>query len=163
MIRARRYDDTDARTCVDLVWWQGRVERWLRFGLPMEEVIHDRRRRTAWFAPGALFAVVRWQGGDYGTTESALDILVAALPGTDITTRPGVTPGGVLLAAFEGWTRVRRGLEAIDAVEAAGFAPHAVAPDYWRHVHNRIAAGLPPRAYDRARHRAWRLRRGLAS
>lgn len=155
--------DADVRTAVELVWRQGRVEHWLRFGRPIEEVVHDRRRRTAWFAAGTLFAVVRWQGGDYGTVRSELDILVAASRGTDITTRPGVTPGGVLLAAFEGWTRVRRGLETIDAVEAAGFAPHAVAPDYWRHVHNRIAAGLPPRAYDRARHRAWRLRRRLAS
>lgn len=163
MTSARSYDDTDARTSVALVWWQGRVEHWLRFGRPVEEVVHDRRRRTARFVPGALFAVVRWQGGDYGTTRSALDILAAASPGMDITTRPGVRPGAVLLAAFEGWTRVQRGLQAIDAVEAAGFAPHAVAPDYWRHVHNRIAAGLPPRAYDQARHRAWRLRRRLQS
>jgi len=161
--RALTYGDADPRTSVDLVWRQGQVEHWLRFGRPVEEVVHDRRRRTAWFAPGALLAVVRWQGGDYGTIQSALDILVAASPGMEITTRPGVRPGAVLLAAFEGWTRVQRGLQAIDAVEAAGFAPHAIAPDYWRHVHNRITAGLPPRPYDRARHRAWRLRRRLQS
>lgn len=148
---------------VDLVWWSGRIEHWLRFGRPSQEVVHDRRRRTLVFAPGAAFAVVRWQGGAYGTTSSALDILQAASPGDMITTRPGVFPGAILLAALEGWTRVQRGLEAIDAVEATGLAPEHAAPDYWRHVNNRLCAGLTPRPYDRGRHRAWLLRRGLPS
>ena len=32
------------------------------------------------------------------------------------------------------------------------------APDYWRHVHNRLSAGETARAYTRDRHAAWRLR-----
>lgn len=146
-------------TEVDLVWWRGRVEEWLRFGEPVDEVLHDRRRRTVRFSPGAVFARVRWTGGDYGTTGSALEILRAPAPGEGFVTFPGVRPGGEALVALTGWTRVQRGLAAIDAIEADGFAPQAVAPDHWRHLHNRLVAGLAPRAYDARRHRAWRLRR----
>ena len=144
---------------VDLSWWKGRLEEWIRFGAPIGETLHDRRRRTLAFAPGAVLARVRWTGGDYGTTASRLEILRAPAPGEGFVTYPGVRPGAEPLAALAGWTRVQRGLAAIDAVEAAGFAPHAIAPDHWRHVHNRLVAGLSPRLYDARRHRAWRLRR----
>lgn len=150
-------------TEVDLVWWRGRVEEWLRFGEPLREVLHDRRRRTLVFAPGAVFGRVRWTGGDYGTTASELEILRASAPGEAYVTRPGLRPGGEALAVLGGWTRVRRALAVIDAIEAAGFAPHAIAPDHWRHVHNRLSAGLMPRTYDIRRHRAWRLRGQVAS
>jgi len=152
-----------SETEVDLVWWRCRVEEWLRFGQPAEEILHDRRRRTLVFAPGAVFARVRWTGGDYGTTASALEVLRAPAPGEPCVTLPGVRPGGEPLVLLGGWTRVQRGLAAIDAVEAAGFAPHAIAPDHWRHVHNRLVAGLAPRPYDARRHRAWRLRARVSS
>ena len=151
------------RTEVDLVWWRGSAQTWVRFGLPIDEVLHDRRRRTVSFAPGSTFALVRWAGGDYGTTRSELDILRAVGAGEDYVTRPDVRPGAEVLLALVGWTRVQRALAAIDAVEAEGFAPPAVAPDYWRHLHNRLLAGLTPRRYGRARHRAWLLRRTISS
>lgn len=148
----------DVDTEVDLVWWRDRVETWLRFGDPRQEILHDRRRRTVVFPPGAVFARVHWAGGDYGTTASMLDILRAPAAGEAYVTRPNVRPGAEALAVIEGWTRVQRALAAIDAIEAAGFKPAAVAPDHWRCLHNRLSAGLPPRAYDARRHRAWRLR-----
>jgi len=150
-------------TQVDLVWLRGRVEEWLRFGQPHDEILHDRRRRTVVFAPGAVFARVRWTGGDYGTTASALEILRAPAPGEACITLPGVRPGGEPLVLLGGWTGVQRGLAVIDAIEAAGFAPDAVAPDHWRHVQNRLVAGLSPRPYDARRHRAWRLRARVSS
>ena len=150
-------------TEVDLLWQRGRIEDWLRFGEPVREVLHDRRRRTLAFAPGTVFARVRWTGGDYGTTSSALEILRAPRPGQAHVTLPGVRPGGEALALVAGWTRVQRALAVIDAIEAAGFPAGAVAPDHWRHVHNRLVAGLAPRAYDARRHRAWILRRRVAS
>jgi hypothetical protein len=170
MSAAAEIDDTacartghdGGETRVDLVWWRGRIEDWLRFGQPLREILHDRRRRTLVFAPGAVFARVRWTGGDYGTTASELEILRAPASGAAYVTHPGVDPGAEPLALLGGWTRVKRALAVIDAVEAAGFAPHAIAPDHWRHVHNRLSAGLQPRPYDRRRHRAWRLRERVA-
>lgn len=146
---------------VDLVWWEGRIEHWIRFGRPCGEVLHDRRRRTLTFAPGAVFALVRWEANAYGTARSELDILVAPTPGGGYSTRPDVRPGAEVLLALTGWTRVQRGLLAIDAVQAVGVAAHQVAPDHWRHVNNRLLAGHVPRAYSRERHQAWLRRRAL--
>ena len=42
---------------------------------------------------------------------------------------------------MDGWPKVERVLQAIDAIEALGVDPADVAPDYWRHVHNRLRAG----------------------
>lgn len=49
----------------------------------------------------------------------------------------------------------------IDALEAAGFAPAAIAPDHWRHVHNRLAINAAVRAYGWEQDRAWRARRAM--
>jgi len=57
-----------------------------------------------------------------------------------------------------GWSNVERVLLLIDAIEALAIDPAEAAPDYWRHVHNRLAAGEAPRSYTRQQHRAWRLR-----
>ncbi len=149
----------EPETAVDLVWWRDQAQAWIRFGQPTREVLHDRRRRTLVFAPGAVFALVRWAGNDYGTTRSELDILRAIEPGDAYVTRPLVRPGAELLASAVGWVGVRRVLNVIDNVEAQGVSPALAAPDYWRHVHNRLAAGLQARSYDLGRHRAWLLRR----
>lgn len=148
---------------LDLVWFQGRVEHWLRFGDPVLEVRHDRRRRTLTFAPGAVFAVVRWAAGDYGTIASELDILRAVEPGQAFVTRPAVRPGAEVLAAVSGWVRVQRALTAIDQLEAIGIRAERAAPDYWRHLGNRVTAGLVPRPYSHARHRAWLVRKRVIS
>ena len=50
----------------------------------------------------------------------------------------------------------------IDALVMRAWAKR-IAPDHWRHVHNRLLAGYEPRAYSRDQHRAWLLRRGLPS
>jgi hypothetical protein len=149
-------------TQVDLLWLDGQIERWIRFGRSAGERIIDRRRRIVEFAPGAVFSFVRWRNGDYGTVESRIAILRAVRPGEAFTTYPFVAPGAEILLNLGGWARVQAVLEAVDAVERLGMIASAVAPDYWRHVGARLGVGLPPRAYDRARHRAWLLRRKLA-
>jgi hypothetical protein len=53
-------------------------------------------------------------------------------------------------------------LQAIDAVEALGLDAADVSPDHWRHVHNRLIAGLEPDAYTPERHAAWLGRRRIA-
>lgn len=149
-------------TQVDLLWLDGQIERWIRFGRNVGERIVDRRRRIVEFAPGAIFAFVRWRSGEYGTIDSRIAILRAVRPGEAFTTYPFVAPGAEILLDLSGWTRVQAVLEAVDRVERLGLAAGIVAPDYWRHVGARVGVGLPPRAYDRARHRAWLLRRRLA-
>jgi hypothetical protein len=149
-------------TQVDLLWLEGQIERWIRFGRPIAEHIIDRRRRLLDFRPGAIFALVRWRAGDYGTDESRIAILRAVSPGEAFTTHPFVAPGAEILLNLIGWTKVQTVLGAVDIVEGLGLRPEDVAPDYWRHVGARVDVGLAPRPYDRARHRAWLLRRRLA-
>lgn len=150
-----------ARTRVELLHLDNKVQWWIRFGRHIEEEILDRRRRALWFEPGRVFAFVRWASNDYGTVVSRIDVLRACRPGEAITTIPGVSPGGEVLLRISGWPKVERVLQAIDQVEALGIDPIDACPDHWRHVHNRMAAGETPRAYGLDRHRAWLLRQEI--
>ncbi|PKP95856.1 MAG: glycosidase [Alphaproteobacteria bacterium HGW-Alphaproteobacteria-14] len=146
-----------------MVWQQGVREDWLRFGKPVAERILDRRTRIESYAPGQVFALVRWASNDYGTVRSTLDIVRAVASGEDFTTVPQVNPGGEILLSVRGWRKVRQTFELIDGIEQAGHDPCEVAPDHWRHMHNRLAAGMKPRCYSPRRHLAWLLRRKLQS
>lgn len=149
-------------TDVQLVFYEKRIEHWLRFGDQSRERILDRRRRVVAFTPGEIFGFVRWEGNDYGTVASRLDVVRAAAPGAPITAIPGVDPGGDVLLRLDGWPRVKQALDATAAVEKLGIDLAAVAPDWWRHLHNRIVCNAPFRPYGRAQHRAWLLRRRIA-
>ena len=72
--------------------------------------------------------------------------------------RPAEFPAEVPLT-IEGGRGPAPSLPTSSSIPAAGDA----APDHWRHVHNRIAAGQRPRDYTRERHRAWLKRRELLS
>jgi Protein of unknown function (DUF2840) len=154
---------SDHLTHVELFWVEGVKEHWLRFGRQVGDRIIDRRRRVVSFVPGAVFAFVRWASNDYGTIISRIDIVRAVSPGEPYATVPHVDPGGDILLRQQGWPKVVLVFRALDAIDALGIAPEDVAPDYWRHVHNRLASGLSPRGYDHARHRAWLARRALLS
>jgi len=147
------------RTIVQLVWREGEIEHWIRFGRIAEDTTQSRSRRTVGFDSGAVFAFVRWSANAYGTALSRIDILRAPCSGEPHSTVPHVAPGGDSLLRISGWPKVERVLEIIDAVEALGVDPADAAPDYWRHVHSRLTAGLAPRLYAPAQHRAWILRR----
>lgn len=148
-------------THVDLFWQEGVRQHWLRFGRPVGDRIIDRRRRVASFASGAIFAFIRWASNDYGTVVSKIDIVRAVSRGEPYSTVPHVDPGGEILLHLNGWPKVQKVLLAIDAIELLGIAPEDVAPDHWRHIHNRISAGLSPRSYSLDRHKSWILREGL--
>lgn len=150
-------------TTVELTWVEQATERWIRFGAPLLDQILDRRRRLLSFAANSVFAFVRWASNDYGTVLSRLDVVRAVAPGEAYTTLPCVAPGGELLLHLGGWPKVRACLALIDSIEDLGVDPCAVAPDYWRHAHNRLIAGFRPRAYSLARHRAWLLRREIGA
>jgi len=153
----------DAFTEAELTWIEGRHEQWIRFGRVAAERILSRRTRVACFRPGAVFAFVRWTSNGFGTIHSNIAIAMAVAPGEPHSTLPFVRPGAEILARIDGWPRVQKALAAIDAVEAAGIDACDAAPDHWRHIGNRIAAGLPFRPYSLERHTAWLRRRAVES
>ena len=152
---------TDTLTHVELIWLEKRIEHWIRFGRDVAEQIIDRRRRILSFAPGSIFAYVRWVSNDYGTIISRIEIVRAVAPGQAYSTIGFMRPGGELLLRVAGWPTVQRVLQAIDTVEQLGIDAADACPDHWRHVHNRLAAGEEPRPYLRERHAAWLKRRRI--
>lgn len=159
---APSYTPSDNLTHVELTWIEKKVEYWIRFGQEAGETILDRRRRVLSFRPDTIFAFVRWSANDFGTVISRLDIVRAITPGEAYQTLPFVRPGGDILLKVEGWPKVEHVLHLADAIEAIGVDPADAAPDYWRHVHNRLTVGHQPRAYSRDQHQAWLKRRRVA-
>jgi len=151
----------DILTEIELIWQEERIEYWLRFGHAAQEHIIDSHRRILVFRPNAVLAFVRWVANDFGTVVSRVDILRTVKPGEAYTTLPFVRPGGEIFLHISGWPKVEQVLQAISAIENIGIDPANVAPDYWRHVHNRLTAGEEPRAYTRQQHLAWLQRKGL--
>jgi hypothetical protein len=145
-------------THVDLLWIRQRVENRIRFGRIDQQHVIDRHWRVVSFATGSVFAFVRWAANAYGTVMSRIDILRAVAPGGRYVTVPDVHPGGDSLLRTSGWPRVEKVLQTIEAVEALDIDPADVAPDYWRHVHNRLSVGARPQPYTQTRHHAWLLR-----
>lgn len=152
---------SDRLTHVELTWSAKRVEQRVRFGRPVTNLRLDRHRRRISFAPNTIFAIIRWAGNGYGTVSSEIDIVRAVGPGERCVTTPFMRPGGDVLLSIKGWPKVERVLQAIDAIEALGIDPAGVAPDHWRHIHNRLTVGERPRSYTLARHRAWLKRRRI--
>ena len=148
-------------TQVELIWLKDRFQRWIRFGRPVAEQQIDRRRRVASFASGAVFAVVHWEAGQYGTTLSRLWVLRAVAAGEPFDPVPFVNPGAEILLDLKTWVKVQAALAVIDAIEAQGLRPERIAPDHWRHVGGRIAVAQTPSPYTRTRHRAWLMRKRL--
>ena len=103
-------------TTVELLWLENRIENRVRFGHSVSERFVDRNRRILSFAPGSIFAFVRWTSNDFGTVLSRIDILRAATPGQPYSTVPWITPGGESLLRLSGWPKVERVLQLIDVV-----------------------------------------------
>lgn len=141
-------------TQVELAHWPDLVSDWLRFGAVAESRIIDRRRSIALLPAGALFAFVRWRGGDHGTILWRLWVLCAGKTGDALATINGVHPGAMILLAVSGPPKVKRALALIDAIEAEGIDPADVAPSWWRVAHNRLAANREVRPYGRQEHAA---------
>ena len=158
-----RVSDGPQLTHVTLFWRKGEREDWLKFGKPVANRIVSRNQRIESYAAGQLFGLVRWASNDYGTIHSSFDIVRAVGQGEPVTPVAQVEPGGELLLAVHGWRKVAQLFRLIDTIEASGIDPCEVAPDYWRHVHNRLAAREAPRDYSPARHRAWLQRKALLS
>ena len=150
---------------VSLAFVEHRVNVYLRFGHPVREIVLDRWRRVAVFAPGAVCCRVKWIGNDYGTALWQLMMLQAPTPiddaQRDIQRIAGVSPGARILLRADGEPGVKAVLTAIDAIEQIGIDPCAVAATYWRMVGNRLAARQPLPAYTAERHAAHLARGAL--
>ncbi len=134
-------------TQLELLSREQEAEHWIRFGYHVSEQIIDRRRRRLFFRPGATFALVRWASNDHGTVLSRLDILRAVDAGAPCQSVPTVLPGAEILLRANGWPKVAQVLRHLDAIDALGIDPTQVPDHHWRHVHNRLSAGEPARAY----------------
>lgn len=156
-----RISDGPQLTHVTLFWRKGEREDWLKFGKPVAGRIIDRSQRIESYAAGQLFGLVRWASNDYGTVRSALDIVRAVAAGEPVTPVPQVDPGGDVLLSVHGWPKVSQVFRLIDAIEGSGIDPCEVAPEHWRHIHNRLAARERPRGYSAERHHAWLQRKAL--
>ena len=150
-------------TRVEIAFYPEHLNHWLRFGDPDEQHDLDRRRSLALFKSGRLFGYVRWRANEYGTQDWRFTVVQTAEPSLLLSRIEGVTPGGEVLLLATGNAKVKRALLQIDALEAAGFEPADVSPAYYRHVHNRITAGQPIRAYSMAQHEAHLAARQVAS
>jgi len=159
--RGAAVGDGPELTDVTLIWREGKREDWLKFGKPVAERIIDRRQRIESYAAGQVFGLVRWASNDYGTVRSTLDVVRAVDGNEPCVPVPQVNPGGDLLLSVHGWPKVAQVFRLIDAIEASGIDPCEVAPDHWRHIHNRLAGREAPRGYSPARHRAWLQRKAL--
>jgi hypothetical protein len=158
----RTIGQPDDHTLVELTWREKRIEHRIRFGRIVGEQRLDRHRRIVSFASGSVFAFVRWAANEYGTIISRIDIVRSIGAGEPYQTLPFVRPGGEILLRISGWPKVQRVLAAIDAIEAVGIDPPDVAPEHWRHLHNRISVNEPFRVYSHEQHRAWLLRREVS-
>lgn len=146
---------------VSLAYVEHRVNLYLRFGQPVREVVLDRWRRVAMFAPGAICCRIKWIGNDYGTALWQLMVLQAPMPFDDMQRVGGITPGARILLRADGEDRVKAVLAAIDAIDQAGIEPCAVAPIYWRMLGNRLAARRSLPVYTAERHAAHLARGAL--
>jgi hypothetical protein len=145
---------------VSLAFVEHRVNVWLRFGQPVRETVVDRWRRVATFEPSAVCCRVKWIGNDYGTALWQLMVLQAPMSFDGAQRIAGVAPGARILLRTDSEQQVKAVLEVIDAIEALGIEPAAVAATYWRTVGNRLAARQPLPDYTTERHAA-HLARGV--
>jgi len=146
---------------VSLAFVEHRVNVWLRFGQPVRETVLDRWRRAAIFEPGAVCCRVKWIGNDYGTALWQLMVLQAPMPLEGGQRIAGIAPGARILLRADGEQQVKAVLDVIDAIEALGIGPAAVAVTYWRTVGNRLVARLPLPGYSTERHAAHLARGAL--
>jgi Protein of unknown function (DUF2840) len=139
-------------THVDVLWISQRVENRVRFGRIEQQHVIDRHWRVVSFAPDSIFAFLRWASTIPHTRKSTS---CAPLRQARATSPPRTCTPAATLLHISGGPRVEKVLHAIEVVEALGIDPADVAPDYWRHVHNRLSAGDRPQSYTRTRHHAW--------
>jgi hypothetical protein len=141
-------------TRVVLAFVPERVNNRLRFGHPVHEIVLDRWRTIAQFAPESVFCRVCWLANDYGTTVWNFSVLQAGNAGEPLQCMAGVFPGARRLLHVSGELKVQQMLHVVDAIEALGIDPVAVSAAYWQLLHNRLATRQSLPDYTLERHAA---------
>jgi len=143
-------------TLVNLLWIEGKIEHWLRFGNYSYQQRLDAHRRIVGFLAHEIFAFVRWAASDYGTVVSRLDIVRTVPLGFSYQTIPHVQPGGEILLKVHGLEKVGSVLDLIERITGKGIMAPEICPDYWRHVHNCLVGGkAEAHEYTMGQHQAW--------
>jgi hypothetical protein len=127
-------------TCVRLTFIRDQTSIWLRFGRAVKERIVDSQRRDVYFSPHAILGCITWRATPHGTSLWRVDVLRAISIGERASQISNVSPGAEILLRVSGASKVPAVLALFDSIEAAGVDLIAVSPDYWRCVHNRLAA-----------------------
>jgi hypothetical protein len=148
-------------TLVELTFISGKIEQTTLFGRPLRDEAVNEEHRILFFRPHSVFCLARWSQTAFGSIVSRLDVLRATAPGEPYLLLPFVRPGVQALLRIDGTAKVERVKTLIDEIWSIGVDPADVAPDYWFHVGNRLAADQEPRAYSKARHAVWKLRQRL--
>lgn len=141
-------------TFIELAFYPEHINHRLRFGKPIKHMELDRRRSLAVFEPSQVLGYVRWTANEFGTQSWRLSIVETRESSSSLSRMPGVIPGAEILLQLVGEVRVKRALEVLDQLEAGSFPLEDVSPAYYRHVHARLVAGKPIRAYSRNQHAA---------
>ncbi|PYD49784.1 hypothetical protein CFR79_12950 [Komagataeibacter saccharivorans] len=145
----------EVMTHLEPTWLEKRIEQWLRFGHALETQPIDRYRRRLCFAPGTVFALLRWTQADCGAAACCIDIVRAPHAGEPRERLPFVPTGADRLLHRSGWAEVRTVLAVIDALERRRINPVHVCPSYWQQLANGLQErGIVP-SYTTARHEAW--------
>lgn len=139
---------------VSLAFGEQRVNVWLRFGMPVREMVMNRWRRVAVFEPGAVCCRVKWIANDYGTALWQLMVLQAPTSFDGVHCIAGVIPGSRILLRADGELQVTAVLAAIDAMDQSGIDPCVAALTYWGTVGDCLAAHQPLPEYTPERHAA---------
>ncbi|NHN89421.1 DUF2840 domain-containing protein [Acetobacter conturbans] len=152
----------EVMTPLELTWLEKRIEQWLRFGHPLEMQRLDRYRRRLYFAPGAVFALMRWTQTDDGAAACCIDIVRASQAGEPRERLAFVPTGAERLLHCAGWPQVRTVLRSIEALERRRINLVQVEPDYWRQLaHSLHEKHAKPRSMS-ACHDAWRHGRAVS-
>src|SRR6516162_8205843 len=115
-------------TQVELEWVKGRIENWIRFGCAAEQGVLDSQRRIVSFAPGSIFAFIRWASNGYGTILSRIDILRAVVPGELYSTLPHVRPAVRACCTYPAGGRLRRCFTRSTPSRRWGLIPRTLRP-----------------------------------
>lgn len=137
----------------------GRVRASLRFGRPWKVVRQGPHMRCVYFAPETVLCRLTESTAGRGDRR-CLEVLRVIHPGERCSELVGVAPGAEILLRTSTTPDVDRVLVLLSDISSRGIRLEMVAPSYWRVVHNRLRAGVPPIPFSLASHLASLRRRG---